>query len=200
MGFGRLLLISLIVLSISSLLSYFITPDIINLIYTTKYQFYGKPELGYFISILESLLQGLKDIRVTIIIVSTSLLDGVIYFNKKSWIAGVSTYTILLILLLIFYYRLFNAFNIPDTLIFLANILFTITIVGLASSIPGIIVYIREKKSKKPVQITEYSETSIICLECGVKYDSKPLICVKCGLKLKQATNIDMETEENCTI
>ncbi len=198
MGLGRLLLISLLVISISSLLSYFITPDIIKLIYTVKYQSYGKPELGYFIAVLESLIQGLKDARIIIIVAATSLLAGFLYLKNNSWIAGFSTYIILLILLLIFYYRFFNGFNIPDAPLLIINILFTATIGGVSSSIPGVAVYYRRRRGLENVQTVEYTETATTCPECGVKYDSKPLICVKCGLKLNQTSNIELESDDNC--
>ncbi|WEU40513.1 MAG: hypothetical protein OdinLCB4_000865 [Candidatus Odinarchaeum yellowstonii] len=198
MGLGRLLLISLLALTITSLLSYFITPDIAASIYASKYQFQGAPELGYFIAVLESIIQGLREVRVTIIVASTSLLAGLLYSKKNSWIAGVFAYTMLLILLLIFYYRFFNMFKVPEPLTFFTNILFTITIAACSSSIPGIAAYLKRREHLERIQVYLHEKPSTICPSCGAEYDSKPLICVKCGFNLNQTSEIRLDEANNC--
>lgn len=198
MGLGRLLIISLLIISISGLLIYFIAPETVTLIYTTKYQSYGKPELGYFITVLESILYSLKDTRILIIIVSASFLAGLLYLNGRTWSAGVFTYTMLLILLLIFYYRFFSAFNIPELPEFLTNIFFTITMGGIFSSIPGVILRISKKKILESETGSQTLENTITCPKCGEKYNSIPLICVKCGFKIKDTSQIKPSPDYNC--
>ncbi|MEM2109585.1 MAG: hypothetical protein QW327_03755 [Candidatus Odinarchaeota archaeon] len=198
MGLGRLLIISLLIISISGLLVYFIAPETVNLIYTVKYQSYGKPELGYFITVLESIIYGLKDTRILIIIISTSLLAGLLYTNGRTWVAGAFTYIILLILLLIFYYRFFTAFNIPELPEFLTNIFFTITMGAIFSSIPGIMLHITKKENLENESSVQSLETTITCPKCGEKYNSIPIICVKCGFKIGDTSPIKISSDYNC--
>lgn len=195
MSLGRLILISIATIFLAGMLLYIFDPGIISNIYNLKYSIGGKPELGYFISVLESILYSLNNFTVLLIVVSTSILAGILYGSKNSVVIGVFAYIFLGIILIILYFRFYGFLFIPQIDVYLIYLFSSVLIGGASAAIPGLLRYAALNLSEKPPPATLSEAASITCPRCNEKYNSIPLICVNCGYRIKVDVEANPQTD-----
>ncbi|MHA1409580.1 MAG: hypothetical protein ACTSQY_04565 [Candidatus Odinarchaeia archaeon] len=190
MGALKTLGISLLIAFLINIVVFIVANDIVSSVYFSKYSGYAEPT-GTILAVLDTSLNVFIDIKVTIIVITFSIMGGIIYFGKESYSIGVVSSILIGFVLTVTVWKETGIIE----LILLLNILISIVIAGLAAAIPGILHYgysILNKRKEEKIRLP-LEEISIICPNCGTKYESRPLICSNCNYEFKETKRLTKE-------